>query len=295
MRILTEKDLLPALVYADLFDYPLTEDELWQRLIYYSVNKKDFNKFVKKRKFSRLQTIQKYYFLKGKEQLISLRNKRYSFAQKKIKIASKVAEHLSVIPFVQFVGISGTLAVGNTDEDDDIDFFIITSNRLLWTTRFIVTLLVELTGFRRRPGQTKVKDKICLNMFLDEDHLSFTTEDQNLYTAYEIIQMKTLYDKNSLYCQLLVKNPWIKDYLPNAYSHQIKDCRKVISNKNNQKAFPGFILRTSEKILKHLQLQYMKKRKTKEIVTDGIIRFHPEDVKRKILDRFEKKLREYNI
>ncbi len=48
------------------------------------------------------------------------------------------------------VALCNSRAMGEADENSDIDLFIIAKKGNLWTTRFIVTFITTLLGVRRR-------------------------------------------------------------------------------------------------------------------------------------------------
>ena len=81
------------------------------------------------------------------------------------------------------MALCNSRAMGEADENSDIDLFIITKKGNLWTARCIVTVLSSLMGIRRRnthglqkwgPDYIKrTKDKFCLSFFITEEHLDF--------------------------------------------------------------------------------------------------------------------------
>ncbi len=106
----------------------------------------------------------------------------------------------------------------NVDRKDDIDLFIITKRNRLWTTRLFATIVVDLLGIRRKPGETDVRNKICLNMFMSEDALSIPKQEQDLFAAHEVLQMKPLWEREGIYKKFLMKNKWVSKFLPNAWN-----------------------------------------------------------------------------
>lgn len=48
-----------------------------------------------------------------------------------------------------------------------------------------------------------------------------------------------------------------------------------------------------ELIAKHLQLWYMRRHQTTELISDGVLAFHPKDYTRDVLTAFEKRVNEY--
>jgi len=105
--------------------------------------------------------------------------------------------------------------MGNSDLNDDIDLLMVSRKNRLWLTRLLTVLLVELIAKRRHPGDKDVKDKICLNMFLDEEHLRVPQKEQDLFSAHEVCQMKVLWEKEGIYKKFIRENKWVKKFLPN--------------------------------------------------------------------------------
>jgi len=208
------KAVLCTLAYADIFDYPLKDEEIWRFLI---STKKESPASVKRVLLELPQVSQKenYYFLKAKKDLAALRRKRARLSKKKLKIASKIAGWLKLVPFIKLVALTGALAMENSQKDDDIDFLIVTSKNRLWLTRLLIVLLIELVDSRRRPGDKKFKDKVCLNMFLTENHLALPKKERDLFSAHEVCQMRILWEKDDTYQKFLKANQWVKRYLPN--------------------------------------------------------------------------------
>ncbi|MEK6845849.1 MAG: hypothetical protein AABY26_03765, partial [Nanoarchaeota archaeon] len=139
---------------------------------------------------------------------------------------------------------------------------------------------------------------ICLNMFVDEDHLEIPQKEQDLFSAHEVVQMKPLFDRENTYKKFLITNQWVKKYLQNSYkeitsARSGKDTSEVAKQRfrllgwwRNQMNI--FIL--LENFLKSFQLWYMKSRRTSEIINDGIIRFHPHDARIWILKKYSERI-----
>ena len=205
--------ILRTLAYADVFTYPLTLKELHQFLISQKTDSQSLKKTLKTLK--KISSKGDYFFLKNKEKNIYLRGKRKKWSQRKWLLARKVANWLRLIPWIKMVAVTGNLAMDNAEQDDDIDLLIITAKKRLWLTRLLTNFLVEIVANRRRPGDQKVKDKICLNMFLDENHLKLPVKEQNLFTAHEVCQLKPLWTKNQLYQKFIQESLWCQNFLPN--------------------------------------------------------------------------------
>lgn len=276
--------ILRTVIYADVFDYPLKLDEIWRGLIGCSnVTKLQCYKEIKKIKAIKVK--KEFYFLKGRGNTVGLRQEREKWSEEKLKTAQKIGDLLKLIPSIKLVGITGAVAVGNAKADDDIDLFAVTSAGWLWTTRLLTTLLMEITGERRHPGEESVNNKICLNMFAAEDYLEIPKKEQDLFSSHEVVQMKLLWDRGETYKKFLQVNSWVKKYLPNATeSINYKVSSIQYENKNRK---PNFL----ENILKQFQLWYMRNRRTTEIIKGGIIRFHPHDARVWVMREYKKRLK----
>jgi len=292
-----EKAILRTLIYADLFDFPLTGEELWQRLIWEGKSssaqpsEEEFETCL--RKLNRTEKIERqksFYFLSGRGRIVESRKKHLDYSQKKLKKAVAASRFLKLIPLVRLVAVTGSVASENAKHGDDIDLFLITSAGRIWTTRFLVTLLVSLLGVRRRPGQKKFKDKICLNLYLDEGHLGIFKKEQDLFLAYEIYQLKVLWQRGETYQKFLSANTWIKKLLPNGFDKKLFKFKEDHPNRFN------YLSRVSnslwgrvEKTLYLFQLWWMRKKRTTETAKSYLIAFHPADERSRILERFKQK------
>ncbi len=291
----TEESIIETLCYADVFDYPLTLEEVCKWLI--KIKYQPMAEKIKKEKLEiiirTLRKIKKkngYYFLEGRKEIVDIRKKREKYSCKKIKIAQKITVLLKLIPTIKLVGITGALALNNARKDDDIDLFIITSSGFLWITRLLVTIIIECTGCRRHPEEKNINNKICFNMFIDENHLFVGNKERDLFSAHEILQMKPLFVRDNVYRKFLQENNWVEKYLPNIHGELTlaKSDKEQAGWRNRINIF--WLI---EDLLKKFQLWYMKNRRTTEIISDGIIRFHPHDAREWVMKRYREKIKRY--
>lgn len=290
-----------AISYADIFDYPLTEEELriWLPFIRHALEVSQE---------SVLRNMQK-------KQLFTMRMQREAWSKDKWIRARTVASLLRLIPTILLVGVTGGLARSNVKEEDDIDFMIITSQKALWVTRALSTVFLDFLGLRRRPEDTQFKNLICLNMFMSEDGLAVPGKERDLFTAHEVLLMTPLWEHCGVYEKFLLANRWVKRFLPNAWhvKHQAPSTKHQSISKfkiqNNPKIFLQYwnlmleiclvfgiwCLRFAEQPAKFFQLRYMNKRRSTEVVTDTVIRFHPRDARVWIKKELGLRIARYNI
>lgn len=280
----TQISLLKTLVYADIFAYPLKENELWRYFVGKKISLVKFRQSIKMLcETKKIGERDGYYFIKSHQQFIEIRKKREKFAIAKLAIAKRAARLLSIIPTIYFIGVSGALAVSNAPVHDDIDFFIITAPHTLWTTRFLATALLDVFNLRRKPGQTSFKNKICLNMFMDAAKLVLPRAQRDLYSAHEIVQLKYVVNKNLTYEQFLKANSWVHRLLPQAIS------TPRVKHPSFRQKF--YWLHKFERIIKFLQIRYMQKKRTTEKINSYLLRFHPQDMRAIVNEEYKQRLR----
>lgn len=281
-----QKAILSTLIYSDLFDFPLTLEEIRTWLINYQISKlsnfqiEEALRELKQQK--KVGNMGRYYYLVGRPGIVKIRQRRESWSKEKIKLAVNLAEILRRIPFLKMVAISGGVASCNAEKDDDIDLFIITSSKRLFFTRALVILILKIMGKYR--SSDKIANMICPNMLISEDALEITPHD--LYLAHEVLLIKPLVNKDQTYEKFIKANSWVREYLPNRYG-EINLPDKFVSCKSKLSRVGDL----AENLLRRLQIQYMKPKITTETVSDQVLKFHPQDVREQVLNQFWQKSR----
>jgi hypothetical protein len=275
MKISQKDSLRLAAAYADIFDYPLT----WEELILWRVGVHG-NAAIPAG------------FKRHPKSLLALRAHRERWSKPKWEVARRAAHLLRLVPGIMLAGVTGGLAMNNADKDDDIDFFCLVSRGTLWTSRLLATIILDIYGMRRKPGEENVKDKICLNMFMVEGSFAVPPGDRNLFVAHEILQMVPLWDRGGAYRKFLRENAWVKRFLPNAWGKKYQ----VSSIKYQEQSGNALsLLRLLEPVAKWVQLTYMRNRRTTEVITRGVLRFHPKDARPWVERKFKKRLEKLGI
>ncbi len=253
--------LVATLAYADVFDYSLTRRERALWFLFYSV-----------------------------AAVGTPKNKRHQ--EDKWKIAEKASRWLSLVPTIQLVGVTGGLAMNNAKTDDDIDLFFIVADGTLWVSRMFATLLMDVLGLRRRPNDTSVADKVCLNMFMTAGSTGLPKSERDCFTAHEVLQMTPLWEQRGAYQRFLLSNRWVSRYLPNAWKEKKS---AVVNPMCASFPFVMFLMRLFEWPARRLQLWYMARHRTHEVITDTTLRFHPRDARVWVKRRLAARLRRFHI
>ncbi len=288
MKLSLRSSILSTLAYADIFSYPLEEQELWKYLIGPPTTLKTFRETLARLKHKKnIAYRDGYYCLPNRFALIGEREKRKRASRRKFTRAQYAARILAHIPTIWCIGISGSLAMGNTRPEDDIDFFLITAPHTLWLTRFLANTLMDALGLRRKPHEKHVQDKICLNMFYDGSRLLLPVRERDLFSAHEIVQMVCLFERYDTYARFLRENIWTSHFLPHA-----KSVLRAIGRAKTQWYSRLGLL---EQLCKAGELWYMKNKQTGEVIGSTMLRFHPVDARVWIKEALRMRLRKYNL
>ena len=271
-----QANIIKTLSYAQVFNFPLTLEEIHLRLIQKKTTKDKLKQNLTKLK---IKSHQGYYYLDNKNQVLS-RIKNQKYQKDKINLAHKIAKILKIFSPIQAVLITGTIAANNPRKDDDIDFLIITKHNTLWITRLLVNILLDTFGIRRTVKSKNFSNKACLNLWLTTKTMSLPKARQNLYTAHEIALAIPVWDKNNTYNNFLYKNNWISNFLPN-----IKIPSKPTAAKTPTK--PCLL----DFIAYKLQIWYMKPKKTQESISKNHAFFHPRNTKEQIENKYQQLLK----
>jgi hypothetical protein len=224
-----------ALCYADVFDFPLTLEEMQRFSIRTgkTISESEVQKKVKR--------LHGYYYLQGRATLVAKRERGLQIVKQKRTLARQAARFFGIFPTISAVFITGGLAVGNVVEKDDIDFMIVTKPGWLWTTRFFVVALSKILGRYTHKRRTRSEATLadantwCLNFWVDESALEVPKRFRNLYTAHEVMQATPIFDRSHIAEQFLSKNAWTSAFL-------VGKTRKV-RVKNIQQTTPSLLER----------------------------------------------------
>lgn len=297
--------ILYTIQYYDIFDYPLTIDEIYYLQSSKNVISKDdiakhINKLLEE---NIIETANGLYYLTGRQSLINTRKRKEQNAQQKWVFVSKHINNFLKIPFIRGVFASGSLSMYYMSEDSDLDIFLICKHRRIFTARFFTFIYFKLyKKIWLHEGEKKTK--FCLNHWISDKNLTMQQQD-HIYEARLYSQFYPIYGL-SVYYDFINKNKWINKYIP-LYPHGINIIHNKIPKLIKQiEITPNLlekILNTPlgyifELIVKYIQLIvfYFHSRKYLELKRNGFIkmtdtemRFHTHPIRFKV----DKKLKQY--
>lgn len=283
--------LLKPILYFSLFKYPLTEEEIYAFSDASSREhlKDSLDDLVRKKV---IYKIDQFYLLENDKNLITRRLKGNKMAAEIQKKAANRARFISRFPYVEGVGISGSLSKGYFDDDGDIDFFIITKAKRLWIARTLLVLYKKIFLLNSRKY-------FCVNYFISESALEI--DEKNRFTATELATLMPMFGNGSFH-RFYQENDWVKEMLPNKTPKQ--------SLANLLPLQKPLITRVSEKIFNtkfgdsldsfFMRITY-KKWKVKFLDSDpdrfniafkstqNISKHHPNDFQKKVINGLNEK------
>jgi hypothetical protein len=194
-----------SVLYAAVFDYPLTLAELRQTLIESVQTPSEI-----RRTYAESLALQDvvghrdgFYFPAGRGDLVAERRRREVRSRAFLDAHAPLLRLISRLPFVAMVALSGSVAHLNLDGDGDVDLFIVTRGRRVWSVTVLVVLLAKVMGRRRT---------LCANFVVAHHRLAF--DQQDLFTASQIIHLKPLIGDGT-FRRLVAANPFVRRFYPN--------------------------------------------------------------------------------
>jgi hypothetical protein len=204
-RAALERAILQTVAYADVFDYPLTADEIHRYLVGVSASRGAVRALLSNGNLpGALSRSGRYFSLGGRESAFETRKARAASATEYWRRAVRYGRSMSNLPFVRMVAVTGALAMDNM-ADGDIDYLVITEPGRLWLCRALIVGLVRVAALKGT--------ELCPNYFLSERAL--VLNERNLFTAHEVTQMVPLAGMPT-YQHMRDVNRWTDTYLPNA-------------------------------------------------------------------------------
>lgn len=200
--------ILYTIAYSDIFEYPLTLQEIHRYLIGRVVTLAEIAAVLSTGDLRRTLTSRgEFYALHGRERLFDLRPTRAALAARLWPQAVRFGRLIGSLPFVRMVAITGALVSSNVEPGADYDYLIVTKPGWLWLCRAMVL------GLGKVAKAFGVRAELCPNYLITENALRLL--DQDLFTAQELTRMQPV-SGFAVYETMRAQNRWTDDFLPNA-------------------------------------------------------------------------------
>jgi hypothetical protein len=284
-----EQAILRTVAYFDIFSYPLTPWEVWKWGMGEAVETYSY-RAVKEALYSSSALQEKlvhssgFVFLKGRDELVGVRQERYRLALEKLDRAKRFTRTLVRIPFVRAVFACNSLGFANARAESDIDFFIIAERGHLWIVRLLAAGWAKFRKLRPVPGNRA--DKFCLSFFLSDDSLDLSAIrlEADPYLTMWLATLVPIYDPDNLRLTLWQSNTWAQTALPNAAARGLAQQRKVPKSNIARILVPIFRSSLFERMAERMQqrvlapnLRTLANQDTRVILNRHMLKFHDND------------------
>ena len=200
-----ELAVLRSVVYASLFDYPLTPAQLESSLLGVRGDAAAIASWMRHSEF--LQSAIEYrdglYFPAGRADLVATRARREALSRELLDRDRRILALIAGMPFVRMVALSGSLAHLNAEGSADLDLFVITAPHRVWSVTVATLVLTKLLGYRKH---------VCMNFVVSEHALEIAPQD--LFSANQIIHLRPM-TGHRVFERFVKANPFVRDFYPN--------------------------------------------------------------------------------
>ncbi len=319
MKTIT-KNILATICYYDVFDFPLTQFEVWKLLINNQRLTLDYENERKEteenNEYSLANVIEElnnggirnyieekngFYFLKRRKEIVEKRLQSDKISVAKIKKMRQTIWWLKFVPFVKMILVTGRLAMKNASAKSDWDVLVVLQKGRIWTGRMLVTIFLHLLG-KRRYGR-KIKNRVCLNYYLTDKSLQIS--EQDFFSANEYFFTFPIFDANNYFQKFQLKNRWIKKYHLNYYLTESSHLKKIEHSKisliTTELAEKIFDWNWLENFLRKIQLAKIKKNPNTKLkgsrikATDDELVFLPQPQGPKNFKKFQEVFKSVNV
>ncbi|MGE5245806.1 MAG: hypothetical protein ACM3SQ_16405 [Betaproteobacteria bacterium] len=193
-----------TVIYAGLFDYPLTLEQVRESLIEMRLTDGDIldTWSTSVALPDALEYRDGYFFQAGRGDLVAERRRREARSLAFLEAHRRLLRVVAALPYVRLVALSGSIAHLNLDERGDLDLFVITRGARVWSVTVAVVLLAKLLGRRRT---------VCLNFAIADTRLE--VRDHDLFTANQILHLKPLAGA-PMFAAFVAANPFVQRFYP---------------------------------------------------------------------------------
>lgn len=212
-----------------------------------------------------------------------------------IKYSTSIIKKCLWIPGIKAIYLCNNISFGINDNDSDIDLFIVTKRNYIFIARPLITIFLHCLGVRRH-GEY-VKNRFCLSFFIEEDEIELgeLAFKNDIYLFFWMICLIPIYDPTNWKHSMLSRNlSFLNQFYEfnNIYKEKgliIYDARlfifkfsKFLESICALKIF-NYIYNKSKKLQLNRCYNRYNKLKNKEgtIITDKILKFHNNDMRKR--------------
>ena len=292
-------ETLKTILYFSIFRYPLKMKEIHSYTNYAELAETENElQYLIDEKI--LTKVDDFYVYGSDLDSVIKRLRGNLYAKRAMRIAHKKAKFISKFPYVEAVGISGSLSKGYYDLESDIDFFVITKPNKLWICRTILMLYKKIFLLNS-------KKNFCVNYFISSNQMEI--EEKNRFTATELKTLIPMQGKVT-FEEFYQSNSWLKTYFSKfeSQTNEIPEVKKPVFSLALEAIFETRIGTVTDSVLKVITLKKWKSKfrymnqddfKIALKTTKTVSKHHPSNFQKKVILSLNTKLEEvqskYNV
>jgi len=283
--------ILATVIYADLFDAPITVAEVARTCLGVRLSEAEVRRRVGAPPLDGLVALDPggVLTLRGREQLVAVREDGVRRTGELLERHNKVIGALASLPFVRMLALSGGTAHRNARGGDDIDLFVVATAGRAYTA---YTMLFLASALTRRRGI------LCPNYLVDENHLRIAYH-HDLFTAHQAISLVPIAGLDTFDAFVRANEEWVRgfypSYLPRAPGVTLAPSRL---QRLAERALRWSLGDEVERLLSvgwrfHLGRRAASAPRPDLVLDPGILKLHLSDHRRRVLEKFAGRLREF--
>ncbi|WP_293896004.1 nucleotidyltransferase domain-containing protein [Flavobacterium sp.] len=242
-------ETLKTILYFSIFRYPLKIEEIhsYTNYIHLSETENELQHLIAEKILSK---VDEFYVYGSDLDSVTKRLRGNLRAKKALVKAYQKSKLISKFPYVEAVGISGSLSKGYYDEESDIDFFVITKPNKLWICRTLLMLYKKIFLLDSRKY-------FCVNYFVSSNQMEI--EEKNRFTATELKTLIPMHGK-TIFEQFYNSNKWVNEYFSKfePQINTVSDTPKTFFSRLIELTFNTKIGSVSDSVFKVITLKKWK-------------------------------------
>lgn len=292
--------IMKSIEFFDFFDFPLTFEEISKYVLGMKVDENHIRMYLKDSKL--LGEKNGFYFIRGRDQIADDRYVNLKCVQKLWNKVFRYSWVFKITPFIDMVAVCNSLAYLNVDKKSDIDLFVVTEKNKMFTSRFILSVILYILGVKRHDN--KIAGRFCLSFFVAEESVDLeqiALKPYDIYLAFWAMSLKPVIGEES-YINFIEKNSWIKRYFPDGIIPDISMIHKrgfitCHINKFLTRILSGKFGNKIESFLAKRMISRSEKKaeklpnKSGTIISSNMLKFHDNDVREIVRGVWEKKVK----
>jgi len=293
----TKQAVLATLAYFDLFEVPLTRNEISEYLFFAEADEEKIDIYL--RESPLIHFYDGYYGLQKYPIFFQNFFEKQKASKEYWKRVRRYQWLFSICPFIELIAVCNSLPIRDIREDSDIDLFVVAKSGHLFTARVFLTLFTSI--FRIRRHGAKTRKRFCLSFYVTEkafklDEIARTPYD--IYLAYWIKTLEPISGDYKVYESMLKENEkWLEPYFTRLSRHKRFFRSPQTWQKKWKARFEKFFLHPKwEKRFRKWQMKRSQEKyrqladPTGTIINENMLKFHDKDVRDQIRHNWVKRI-----